>query len=807
MVETVNSIVNRIQPQRTVLMFGAGSSIPSRAPTSQLLIDFFASRFSLPQSGFTLPEIASLAERKAGRTALITALREQFRALKPTGGLLNLPLYEWKSLYTTNYDDLIEQCYQRRGLSVSVYSSDFDFGAQHNPLAPKLFKLHGTIDKDAVDGQRSRIILTDHDYDLTSMYREQLYNRLKSDLAGAMLIIVGHSLADPDIREIANKTASLNAQIENGGQIILLLYTRDEDRAALFESRGLTVCFGGIDEFFAGLLAKEFGSVATTVPDDPLDRHPALRPVTIDVAHASDPGRCDVRSMFNGRPATHADILAGLTFDRSVGADIVAQLNAEDTQAAVLLGTSGVGKTTTARQVLQKIRSQDVLCWEHKSDMPLVVGEWIELAADLRERGLRGVLLVDDAHQYLFEINDLSDQLLAADNPHLRLFLVATRHQWGPRVKSGTLYKYGKEFRLSQLSSEEIERLLQLVDINSSIKKLIEPQFNGFSRAEKRVRLADRCEADMFVCLRSIFASGNFDDIILREYAGLEPKYQDIYRYVAAMENAGVKVHRQLLVRLLNIPASSVASALDNLTDIVTEYDVDAKEWIFAWRTRHGVIASIVTRYKFSDTNKIVRLFEQVIQNLQPTYDIEIRTIRELCNIDTGIPSIPDKETQNRLLRMMISTAPGERVPRHRLIRNLITSGDYDRAETEIRVFESDFALDGPVYRYKVDLMVARASRSPGLLREDRITILEEARDLALRAMNRFAWNKSLLNAYAELGLEYDKISGLYAVFDDAMERLRGAEDRLGDPDISRIISRLMRLIHGQPTEAVELDA
>ena len=49
------------------------------------------------------------------------------------------------------------------------------------------------------------------------------------------------------------------------------------------------------------------------------------------------------------------------------------------------------------------------------------------------------------------------------------------------------------------------------------------------------------------------------------------------------------------------------------------------------------------------------------------------------------------------------------RVPRHRLIRNLISTGDYDQAETEIRVFESDFSLDGPVYRYKVNLMVARA--------------------------------------------------------------------------------------------------
>jgi hypothetical protein len=268
------------------------------------------------------------------------------------------------------------------------------------------------------------------------------------------------------------------------------------------------------------------------------------------------------------------------------------------------------------------------------------------------------------------------------------------------------------------------------------------------------------------------------------------------------MENAGVKVHRQLVIRILNIPASSVSGALEGLTDIISEYDVNDKESIYAWRARHNVIASIITRYKFNDIDKMIALFEQVIRNLQPTYDIEVMTIRELCNIDTGIPSIPVKETQNRLLRMMISTAPGERVPRHRLIRNLISSGDYDRAETEIRVFETDFSLDGPVYRYKVNLMVARASRSPGLMREDRITILEEGRDLALTGMSRFSLNKSLLAAYAELGIEYYRIIGSYVVFDDALNRLRDAGERLGDPDIDRILSRLTRRIQGKPTEA-----
>jgi hypothetical protein len=806
MVESVSSLVQRIQPTRTVLIFGAGSSLPSRAPSSETLAALLATQFGLPRADFNLSEIAALAEKKVGRRDVIRTLREQFQNLKPTGGLLNLPLYNWKSIFTTNFDDLIEQCYARRGLSLTAYSSNFDFTIPQNPTAIKLFKLHGTIEKDEVDGHRSRLILTSGDYDLTSSYREQLFDRLKGDLAGALLIIIGHSLADPDIREIVNRAASLNAQAENGGQIVLLLYTADPDRASLYEMRGITVCFGGIDEFFAGLTEKRFGDAPISQTDDPLDRHPALRPVTVDVVHASDVRRSDAGAMFNGRPASHADILAGLTFERTVAGEIVPHLKTEVVLAAILLGASGVGKTTASRQALQMLRKENIVCWEHKSDLPLIVNEWAAMAEDCRENGISAVLMIDDAHSHLYEINDLADRLLAADNAHLKLLLVATRHQWNPRIKTPTLYRHGKEFKLVQLSLDEIERLLQLVDVNAQIRSLVEATFIGFSRAERRRRLIDRCEADMFVCLRSIFASESFDDIILREYADLQPPLQDIYRYVAAMESSGVKVHRQLLIRLLRIPASTIAAALDSLTDIISEYAVDEKEGIYAWRARHGVIADIVTRYKFSDTDRLIELFERVISNLRPTYDIEVRTIRELCNIDTGIPRIPSREVQNRLLRMMMSVAPGERVPRHRLIRNLIEVAEYEKAETEIRVFERDFGVDGPVYRYKVNLLVARAVHASGLMTEDRIRILEDGRELALVGIGRFPYNKAPLAAYADLGIEHYRRSGSYTYFDEAMNYLRVAEEQMSDPDLSRMMARYTRRLQGQPFEPIEVE-
>jgi hypothetical protein len=94
----------------------------------------------LEGKGFSLSELASLSEAKAARKPMIAELRKHFVNLKPAGGLLNLPLYNWKSAFTTNYDELIESRYQRRGLELAVFDSNFDFTMHGNPAAVKLFR-------------------------------------------------------------------------------------------------------------------------------------------------------------------------------------------------------------------------------------------------------------------------------------------------------------------------------------------------------------------------------------------------------------------------------------------------------------------------------------------------------------------------------------------------------------------------------------------------------------------------------------------------------------------------------------------
>lgn len=105
----VKELIARLEPDRTVLLFGAGSSIPSNAPSVEALQSHFEKIFRAPASGYSLAEQTAIIESNLlERAPLIEELRAQFRGVRPTGALLNLPLYNWKSIFTTNYDTLIE---------------------------------------------------------------------------------------------------------------------------------------------------------------------------------------------------------------------------------------------------------------------------------------------------------------------------------------------------------------------------------------------------------------------------------------------------------------------------------------------------------------------------------------------------------------------------------------------------------------------------------------------------------------------------------------------------------------------------
>jgi len=328
------------------------------------------------------------------------------------------------------------------------------------------------------------MLLTEDDSSTHKRYRQALFAELQASLlAQGDVLIIGQSLRDRHLSDLVREV--LSAKMEGApGNVYVLVYDRDDIRAPLLESKGARIAFGGLDEFLHVMATSHRSEPVnlTTVSAEalPLD----LVGNTFDVEAQARLSPNIVR-MFNGGPASYADIAAGATFERARYQDITDRLNEGDALVVGLIGAAGVGKTTFARQILYRLREKGMSSWEHRTDFPFDRSPWINVEKQLRTSGKRGVLLLDECTRYLRETNELINRLAELENPSLRILLTANSSQWAPRIKSPNIFAKGIVNELSRLEVPEINSLLNLLAFNQEIARLVHSDFKRLSRAEQ----------------------------------------------------------------------------------------------------------------------------------------------------------------------------------------------------------------------------------------------------------------------------------------------------------------------------------
>jgi hypothetical protein len=719
------------------------------------------------------------------RRPVVEAIIAILKPLKPTGGLLALPTFGWKKLFTTNFDRLIERAYAQAGVPLTPIRSNYDFTAREASTDTRLFKIHGCISQDESLGSKASMTLTEDDYAHYSKYRQALFADLQSSLLGGDVLVIGQSLRDRHLLELIQQVHA--AHLEGApGKVFALIYDKDDIRAPLLESKGVRIAFGGLDEF-AHILA----TTAKAAMELPARDNDAVLPASLvsTVFDASLQGalKANTTRMYNGGPGTYADIASGATFERARHTELENQLTDGKVVVVAITGAAGVGKTTFARQLLSSLCDR-MYAWEHRPEFTFDSKAWKEVEARLRADRRQGLLLLDECTHYLRQTNELVDALAAIENPALRLVLTANSAQWAPRIKSANIFSRGATVELSRLTDSEITSLLRLVGSNREVAALVDPQFKRQTPAEQFRALRQKSSADMFVCLKNIFANESLDTILLAEYDALEEQLQEYYRYVAALEAVGMKVHRQLVIRMLHLPTDRVRTILDGLTGIVDEYDIKPAEGIYGWSTRHVVIARRITNYKFSSLPDVIALFNDIIDGLNPAAPIELQSVREICDQEHGIGRIPESEERQRLYRRLIELAPGERVPWHRLIRELLNEGSLEPTEYVLRDAREAVGSDAPIDRYAVRLLMLRAEKTQGISRHDRIAILRHAYELALTNIARHKIDKLGYYTLCDVAVELVARGENKYVLSDAIETLKTGAEKILDPDIPRRI-------------------
>lgn len=776
----MNLSASSIDPRKTVLLLGAGSSFSSGAPLAidlcRLLEKSLAGGEKLSDN---LAETASILENRRDRRSVIDVVVGALKNLNPDGGLISLAAHPWRAIYSTNYDRLIEDAFDAKGTSLSTIRSHNDFENAHAVGSVPLFKIHGCMTQDRSLGHKASMILTEEDYSEFESYRKLIFNRLAIDLAGSTTWIIGYSLRDPHIKSLIDDALRLQKEQDARGQINVLVYDWDEDRARLYKARGVhEVAKGDLNSFAAAMAQTHVTIKSTATSANPAPLPPELEPCTVVVngnTISAHPKR-----MFFGSTASYGDIRDGFTFQRDIEADLLSCSN----QILTITGVAGIGKSTLARTILSKKADDGTLCFEHRTNFPLNPDAWVNYESEIAETNRKAILLIDNCPPFQRQVNQLVRRL--PNESALRVLVTAETSTWKPRQKDARFFTSAKEVTLGALSRTELASLHSLITRTADFRQMIPVPFSRMNRSEQLDHLRRRCSSDMFVCLKVLTDSSTLDDIILREYAAIEQSAQEIYRLTSALEAAGALPHRQMVLRLSGLSAGMVASTLEVLEGLIEEAEqkeaYDNAGGIYIWRTRHEVIASIIARYKYSDPEERYDLYERIIKSSNPMYFVEQRSVRELCTNENGIPGLPAAKDRISLYRLVATVMPNDRVSRHRLVRELIHANQLGDAEVELKQAVKDLRLDPPLQRYRIKLLIERSRLAPTTV--DSKALIRLAADECEAGLAKFADSKYMYFVTADVAQEWYELTSEKGMLEWAIVHLKRGYEQLHDPDV-----------------------
>ncbi len=635
-----------IQSGTCVLFLGAGVSLDSGAPNGGQLAKDLGQRFLPTDPESTdLGQVCELIDATEGRRALNDWLIERFRGLTPPAALLSIPRFRWKSIYTMNFDTLLEEAYRQtpdalQRLHHFYYDKDplSHLGSGEAPL----YKLHGCLSRAYADD--GRLVLTPDDFARVYESRRRFFNRLLEDVSDYTIFYVGFGRSDQDFRRVLLDVERAAGQLTDLRRSYALQPGYRPSQATFWEGKRVTLIDAAAVDFFRGLegnLAPEERYVprqqARLEAELPLLRQKpkVTREILIDVERNFEVIDERVRlqtpnggEFFSGAQPNWAAIAVGVDAPRDLKDEVLAtvlqdvHLDRQGVQFGLVHAEAGSGKTTLLRRLgvdLALTWERIVIALKPFGELDFLALERLATAADERV-----YVLVDDA---VSVARDLSQLLMTARRAKARLTVLATArtNEWR-EVQDDYGFPGVEEFELQQLSRVEIEAVIASLTKHDALGLLA-----GVSHDAKVAAFETRANKQLLVALREATEGKHFDEIVVDEYDRIpSPEGQLAYLLVASLHRFGVLMRAGLLHRALGISLDEIGwRVLEPTTKvIVTQEPLGEADYYYT--TRHPLIAEIVFDRKLVSDRRRLEYYQDLIKHLDLGYSSDLDAYRKL---------------------------------------------------------------------------------------------------------------------------------------------------------------------------------
>jgi hypothetical protein len=219
-----SNLRSSLQAGNAAAFVGAGMSVGAGLPGWYALIGELSQRvgFELPPSQWASSEIlidaAQYYVNREGLHSLVAFLKDRLDTTgrTPTAAheaLARLPL---STVFTANYDDLLERAFRDAGKRVQLIVNDRALPFQRrDPGLVNLVKLYGDLD------QPETIVLARQQYESFFLERPQMIKLLETELARSDMLYLGWSHTDPHFNLVFGEILNRFGQFLRSGYAVM----------------------------------------------------------------------------------------------------------------------------------------------------------------------------------------------------------------------------------------------------------------------------------------------------------------------------------------------------------------------------------------------------------------------------------------------------------------------------------------------------------------------------------------------------------------------------------------------------------
>lgn len=646
------SLVEKIKRGRAVLFLGAGALFGAKltkndVPTGDKLGQLLSKRFlSDEYEGYSLSQISELAISEHGIYDVQEYIREIFEDIIPAEFHSKIPEFQWKAIFTTNYDRLIEICYERthgtkQRLKTVLSNEDNLTETNTTNDIINYVKLHGCITR--TKDPRLPLILTVEQYNNYEENRENLFKYLYELAVEYSIIFIGHSLQDANIRNIISL---VSAKVPQGQRHYLIKPGMKVPERNLWSSKKIEPIDMTFRDFIYAIEKETTNYNNFECLIKPQSTHKIQRIFNTNTPPSEDLIRfltnCaeyikeDVAyiqnkpdNFYRGSDLGWYPIVDSLPINRSIAErffeEVILKPDAERSDKSELIlvkAEAGAGKTVFLRQMAWRMKDLGFGCalWINNSEQ-VNFDSLKEIYSKSTERVF---IFWDDASLHIQKMHLILKQSIREQLP-ITIITAERYSEWNSRCESIKDY-VSSTYILNNLSIREIEDLIGKLELHDCLG----PNLKNKSRTDRLKEFTINFERQLLVALHEATMGEPFEDIIFNEYESIEPiQARTIYRTICTLNRLRVPVRAGLIARMFNISFDEFKDRFFLPLEKVVLWESTGSDDAH-YRARHSEIAEIVFSRAFSTTLERYKEYIDIIDKINTSFESDRISFRHL---------------------------------------------------------------------------------------------------------------------------------------------------------------------------------